>query len=117
MKFKVDENLPVDVAVKLMEAGHDAATVTEEGIGGATDPLLYEACQREGRILVTLDLDFANVQAYPPSESMGLIVLRVGQQDRSHVLRIVASVLPELERESPEKSLWIVEEGRIRIRF
>ncbi len=38
MRFKVDENLPIAVAGLLQAAGHDAATVNEEGIGGALDP-------------------------------------------------------------------------------
>ena len=30
MRFKVDENLPVEVAEMLRQAGHDAATVLEQ---------------------------------------------------------------------------------------
>jgi predicted nuclease of predicted toxin-antitoxin system len=30
MKFKVDENLPVEVASLLRQAGYDAATVSEQ---------------------------------------------------------------------------------------
>jgi uncharacterized protein with PIN domain len=31
VRFKVDENLPIEVAAMLRLAGHDAATVNEEG--------------------------------------------------------------------------------------
>ncbi len=34
MKFKVDENLPAEVAVALREAGHDAI---DQGLGGRAD--------------------------------------------------------------------------------
>ena len=34
MKFKIDENLPVEVAELLREAGHDAATAIEQQLGG-----------------------------------------------------------------------------------
>jgi hypothetical protein len=30
MQFKVDENLPAEIAVLLRQAGHSAATVTEQ---------------------------------------------------------------------------------------
>ena len=34
MKFKVDENLPVEVADLLRQAGYDATTVVEQHLGG-----------------------------------------------------------------------------------
>ncbi|HET6929689.1 MAG TPA: DUF5615 family PIN-like protein [Candidatus Acidoferrum sp.] len=76
MKFKVDENLPVECAESLPAAGHDAATVSEEALSGSQDPVLFDHCKKEERILVTLDLDFANVQVYPPRTHPGTVVLR-----------------------------------------
>ena len=35
MKFKIDENLPIDVAVLLGQAGYDAATVIGQSLGGS----------------------------------------------------------------------------------
>ena len=34
MKFKIDENLPVEAAELLRDAGHDAHTVGEESLTG-----------------------------------------------------------------------------------
>jgi predicted nuclease of predicted toxin-antitoxin system len=116
VKFKIDENLPGEVAELLRSAGHDARTVPEEGISGAPDPSVYAVCQREGRVLVTLDLDFANAQVYPPAQSPGIVVLRLGRQDRPHVLRILEEALPTLAQEPLKKRLWILEEDRIRMR-
>jgi len=116
VKFKVDENLPRDVCDLLQGSGHDAVSVGEQGLGGADDPQLFRVCQDEGRVLVTLDVDFANVHAYPPASTPGLIVLRLARQDRPHVLAVLRDLLPQLEREPPDHRLWIVEDGRIRIR-
>ena len=44
MKFKVDENLPVEVAQLLRETGHDVITVLEQGLGGAKDQAVAEIC-------------------------------------------------------------------------
>ncbi|MEB3191501.1 MAG: DUF5615 family PIN-like protein [Snowella sp.] len=60
MKFKIDENLPTEFAEILQECGYDAMTVYQQKLKGEKDPILLEICQQEGRILVTLDLDFAN---------------------------------------------------------
>ena len=116
MKFKIDENLPVEVAELLRQVGYDAMTVLDQHLGGETDDNIGTICQQEGRIIMTLDLDFADIRTYPPKEFAGLIVLRLTRQDKWHVLEIVERLLSVLEKESPEKRLWIVDEQRVRIR-
>jgi predicted nuclease of predicted toxin-antitoxin system len=116
MRFKVDENLPREVCDLLNRAGHDAISVGEQGLGGANDARMYKRCQDEKRALITLDADFANVRAYEPNSSSGVIVLRLARQEKQRVLDVVASILPLLAREPLAKRLWIVEGTRIRIR-
>jgi predicted nuclease of predicted toxin-antitoxin system len=110
VRFKIDENLQVEVAVALREAGHDAMSVVDQGLGGHADPSVAEVCRREGRSLVTLDVDFANVQACPPGDYRGLVVLRLQRQDKPHVLAVVATVVPLLGQERLDRCLWIVDE-------
>jgi predicted nuclease of predicted toxin-antitoxin system len=116
MRFKVDENLPTEVAGLLSQQGHDAQTVHDEGIAGARDESLHAVCKRESRILVTLDIDFSDIRSYPPEQLPGTIVLRVGNQSKKHVLNVFGRILPLIEREPLARHLWIVEEGRVRIR-
>jgi predicted nuclease of predicted toxin-antitoxin system len=116
MRFKVDENLPREACDLLNRAGHDATSVGQQGLAGADDARIYQLCQGEQRALLTLDVDFANVHAYDPKSSAGVIVLRLVRQDRQRVLDAVARMLPVLEREPLRKRLWLVEEDRIRMR-
>ncbi len=116
MRFKTDENLPFDVAEMLREAGHDAASVVEQRLGGSTDAQLAALCQHESRVLVTLDMDFADIRNYPPAEFPGMIVLRLRRQDKPHVLDVCRRLMRAIPEEPPEGRLWIVEENRIRIR-
>jgi predicted nuclease of predicted toxin-antitoxin system len=116
MRFKVDENLNDDVADALRARGHDAATVHDQRMRGGVDARLGEACRAEGRAIVTLDLDFANIQDFPPQDFPGLIVLRVADQSRPHILGVIQRVLDLLDREPLSGRLWIVEEHRVRIR-
>jgi predicted nuclease of predicted toxin-antitoxin system len=60
----------------LAEAGHDVATVAEQGLSGAEDPRVIEVCGAERRCLVTLDLDFSNPFVFPPERYAGIAVLR-----------------------------------------
>jgi predicted nuclease of predicted toxin-antitoxin system len=67
-------------------------------------------------VLFTLDLDFADIPAYPPSEYVGIVVLRPTEPSRRQVLQLVSRVLPILSAEWVEHRLWIVEPARVRIR-
>lgn len=116
MKLKVDENLPVEVAVLLRHAGHDAMTVPEQALTGILDEPLSAVCTAEARALVTLDVGFANTLRYPPRRYAGLIVLRLEQQAKPHVLAVVERLLPVLAQEPAAGRLWIVDERRVRIR-
>ena len=48
-------------------------TVLEQDLGGATDTVVFEACGAESRVLVTLDLDFADIRRQGISESPGIL--------------------------------------------
>lgn len=101
MRFKVDENLPVEVATVLLTAGHDAMTVIGQQMSGRPDADLILACQREDRIVVTLDLDFADIRAYPPADYPGIIVLRLARLDRNRILSCLERLVVALQQESP----------------
>ena len=116
MKFKIDENLPIEIAALLRASGHDTDTVHDEGLAGSPDTNVIAACKSEMRCLITLDLDFGDMRAYPPHELPGLIVLRLKRQDKAHVIEIASRMIPLLESEPIEQRLWIVEEERVRIR-
>jgi predicted nuclease of predicted toxin-antitoxin system len=116
VRFKLDENVHPDVRDLLRRAGHDAVTVRDEGLRGAWDPTLDEACRREGRALITLDLGFGDVRTYPPADRPGIIVLRLTRQGRSAVLSAIERVLPLLSEERLSNRLWVVDERTIRVR-
>lgn len=115
MRFKIDENLPSDLGGLLALAGHDAHSVLDENLSGAADSTA-KVCQEEDRILVTLDLDFANIRNYPPHEYPGIIVLRLSRQDRTAVFSIIPRILELLRTEPVSQRLWIVEDQHTRIR-
>jgi len=116
LKFKVDENLPVEVAQLLTDAGHDAATVYEQRMAGQPDARLAAVCRREDRAMVTADLDFADIRVYPPGEYAGIIVLRPNRLEKPRILSVLQRLLPILEREPLSAKLWIVDETSVRVR-
>lgn len=116
MKFKLDENLPVRVLDALRAAGHDAINLLDQVSAGAEDAVVAELVQRERRVLVTLDLDFADIRAYEPGKYSGIVVLRPRRAGADEVLRLLPVLLEAVESEPLEGRLWIVEPNRVRIR-
>ncbi|HEV7237920.1 MAG TPA: DUF5615 family PIN-like protein [Thermoanaerobaculia bacterium] len=115
MQFKIDENLPDALVALLAENGHDACTARQQTLNGRPDVDVAAACRLERRVIVTLDLDFSDITAFPPEEYAGIIVLRVRSQSKAHVLSIFRVVLPLLDAEPLDGHLWIVEENRVRV--
>jgi predicted nuclease of predicted toxin-antitoxin system len=116
VRFKLDENIPASAKRLLVAEGHDVHSTADEGLNGSADPALLQACISEGRILVTLDVDFADIRLYPPSASCGIWVLRPDMQTITAVHAALRGALRLIATETPTGRLWIVEEQRVRIR-
>jgi predicted nuclease of predicted toxin-antitoxin system len=114
--LKLDANLPLEAAASLRQAGLDVATVLEEHLGGRPDTDVARVCRSERRALVTLDVDFANIDAYPPADYPGIVVLRLARQDKQHILNVLGALVSHLAPGDLAGRLWIVEEARIRER-
>jgi len=115
MKFKVDQNLPIEVVRLLEDNGHNALTVLVQNLGGEPDSRIAQVCKKEKRVLITLETDFSDIRTYPPAEFFGLIVLRLNTQDKPHLLSVMTRLINILSKEPLDSRLWIVEEGRVRI--
>ena len=61
----------------------------DEGLQGATDAALFEQCRHERRVLVTLDLQFANPLRFKPEDGAGIAVLRAPESPGRRDLRAV----------------------------
>ena len=116
MQFKIDENLPEEVVESPTAAGHDATTIHDQKMVGKPDPFVAAVCRAEGRVLVTLDLDFSDIRTYPPGDFHGVIVLRPRTQAKPAVLALFSKLIPLLNSEPLHGKLWIVQENGLRIR-
>jgi predicted nuclease of predicted toxin-antitoxin system len=113
--LKLDENLGNRGAAMFRAAGHDVATVFEEGLTSASDEKLSEACRTESRCLVTLDRDFANPFFFDPANFLGIAVIRLPATITEDLLTEAIKVLiAGLARSDIRGRLWVVQRGRIR---
>ncbi len=115
MKFKLDENLGNKALEVLQIAGLEAKTIPQEELYGIEDKKLIEVCQKEGRCLITLDLEFGNPLIYNPSHYNGIVVLRLPPRPSHHdLLELIKTFTNALGNNDINGKLWIVQRGRIR---
>jgi predicted nuclease of predicted toxin-antitoxin system len=114
MKFKLDENLPLELADDLTRLGHDADTVVSEGLAGSDDATVVRAARSSERILMTLDKGIASLLQYP--QPGGIVLFRPDSSGRQHVLLFIRSRLESLLQIDIADRLIVVGADRIRIR-
>lgn len=115
LRFKVDEDLPTEVADLLRRTGHDACTVVEQGLTGTPDDGLWDAAQQEQRCLLTADKGFANAQVLPPGKHAGIVLLRLPRETRAGYIRLTESFLAEMDVKWLSGSITVVTPEAIRI--
>jgi hypothetical protein len=116
VRFKLDENLPVELLDDLRAAGHEADGLQDEGLIGAPDNMVLDLVRRENRVLLTLDKGIADVRAYPPKAHTGIVLFRPPAAGRGTTILFVRRHLASLfERELTGRLLVITDRG-IRLR-
>ena len=116
MQFKIYENAPVELKILLEKAGHVAKTVFDQSLCGRSDTRIMNVCRDESLVLVSLDSDFSNIQAYPPGTHPGIMVLRPRSQGAKVVTNIFEDFLNKVDVSQIRAATMIVEKERIRIR-
>ena len=116
MKAKLDENLPRQIAVELRGRGRDVQTVVEEGLTGRANADLWQAAQREGRLLITQDLDFSDTRKFQPGTHHGIVLIRLQSPSRQNLIARAKELFDAEDITSWTGCFVVVTERKIRIR-
>jgi predicted nuclease of predicted toxin-antitoxin system len=77
VKFLVDQNSSIEIAVGLRDAGYDAVHTVELDMKRSLDTELLEFAREEDRIIITKDKgDFATTLALENASSPSIILMR-----------------------------------------
>lgn len=89
----------------------------EAHLAGAEDQQVIDFAITEGRILVTLDLDFGEVFYLSRRGRFGVIVLRVRPATVEKITETIVAFLKkiDLEKEKLSRSLIVLNEKRFRV--
>jgi predicted nuclease of predicted toxin-antitoxin system len=114
VKLKLDENIDWRVISLLQLAGHDVATVPEQGLSSAPDTEVIDVCCSEGRCLVTCDRGFGNRLKYNPSNYAGIVIIRLPSHHTFADWReAIETLISGLELADVTGNLWIIRRGKI----
>jgi predicted nuclease of predicted toxin-antitoxin system len=116
VKIKLDENLSRHLKDPLLQLGHDVSTAVEEGLLGKVDIEIGAATKSEGRMVFTLDLDFADLRKFPPGTHPGVMLFRPRSMGPLAVNQFVLKFAQETELTTLAHCLAVVEPHRIRVR-
>jgi uncharacterized protein DUF5615 len=116
MRFKTDENLPAEVAELLNQAGHDALRVDEQGCPASRIRASRRfAWWRRGRSSRSTPTSWM-CAVTPPGDYAVILVHRPHRQTVPRILNLTRRFVGLLAAEPLRGKLWIVDEGRARIR-
>ena len=116
MKVKLDENLPLQIAVELRARLHDVQTVWEEGLSGHADQDIWEEAQREGRVLITQDLDFSDARKFVPGTHHGIVLMRLRSPSRRNLIVRATELFGQEDISGWAGCFVIATERKVRVR-
>ncbi|MFN2509446.1 MAG: DUF5615 family PIN-like protein [Chthoniobacterales bacterium] len=116
MKFKIDENLPIELADEIRAFGHEAETVFAQALAGAPDERVIATTAAEDGVLVTMDKGIADVRRYPPAAFAGIVLLRPRRAGRFETIQFAKRHFPTLVTLELSGRLAVISESGIRLR-
>jgi len=116
MKFKLDENLPMDLAHLLAARGYQVDTVFSKGLQGASDRIIFEKVVSENCLLITSDLDFSDIRNYPIGLHSGIILIRLSSESKDRILKHFQWILDNFDLGQFAHALVIKSDHKIRIK-
>jgi len=116
LKIKLDENIPTGFAVVLSSLGHEVDTVEREGLAGSPDEEVWKHAQREGRFLVTQDLDFSDTRKFTPGSHHGILLVRLRDPGRQALSRRLEAIFRSQDAEQWQGCFVVASEHKLRIR-
>ena len=116
MRFLADMGVSMRVVEWLQDQGHDAVHLREEGLYRLPSGAIFDKAVAEDRVVLTFDLDFGEIAAMNPGHRTGVIVFRLRNTRRDHVIARLQTVLASSQQALEEGSVIAVEETRYRVR-
>ena len=117
MKFFLDVNIPYSALEVFEELNLESVHASDIGLNRADDIEIMDYVIKHDSILVTKDLEFANITMFPIESHHGVVVVRLPPFFKaSQFVNGLRNFLSSINIKDLNKSIAIVKLGKYRIR-
>ena len=116
MKLLADMGISLRTVAWLRDAGYEAVHLREEGLQTLPDDEILVKARVEGRIVLTLDLDFGQLLAMSGESLPSVILFRLGNENYSMINERLATVLHQCAADLEAGAIVSVSDEAFRVR-
>jgi predicted nuclease of predicted toxin-antitoxin system len=116
VRFLLDMGISPKTAVFLIQSGHEASHLVSEGLERLPDPEILGKARRENAVLLTHDLDFADLLAASGDDLPSVIIFRLRSMRPQIVNRYLEMILSQHEERLRQGVILSVTDASIRSR-
>jgi predicted nuclease of predicted toxin-antitoxin system len=117
MRLKLDEKISHHLKPVLAGLGHDDLTAADENLLSSPDTEIARAAKDEQRMLLTLDVEFADLRKYPPGSHPGVILFRPLSLSPLSVNDFITDFVHCTDLEKLAACLAVVDTVHVRVRY
>ncbi|MEA5577099.1 DUF5615 family PIN-like protein [Anabaena sp. UHCC 0451] len=116
MKFLADMGISLRTVSWLRSGGYDVVHLREQGLQKLPDPeILIKACAEE-RIILTIDLDFAQLLAVSGDSLPSVILFRLGNENYHLINQCLTEILSQCQEDLEAGAIISVNNETFRVR-
>lgn len=116
MKFLADMGISPKIVDFLQHFGHQAVHLQQQGLHKLKDSEILEKARKEECIVLTHDLDFADLLAASGADLPSVVIFRLRNMRPEHVSRHLLKIISQYPEAFENGAVITVTEGRIRMR-
>jgi predicted nuclease of predicted toxin-antitoxin system len=116
VKFLANMGLSTRTTAWLRQQGHDAVHLHDEGMQRAADEVILIKARAEGRVVLTMDLDFGYLLAISGAQLPSVVLFRLDDESAEVVNQRLAEVLEQCTTDLEVGAIISVSETAIRVR-
>ncbi len=116
MKFLLDMPISPKTTDWLKKHGHDALHVRDLGMARSDDTSILKYSADQGRILLSIDLDFGALMSFSRSANPGIILFRMQRPLPELIHKRLEFIFQTHKEAELASSITIVDDSRLRIR-
>jgi predicted nuclease of predicted toxin-antitoxin system len=117
VRFLADVGVSPAIAAWLREQGHDVAHLVERALERLPDPAVFELARQENRIVLTFDLDFAEIATRHADALVATVVFRLINTRVPFVIERLKAVLIHAAADLARPVIVSVEDHQYRVRM